>query len=209
MSHSLWIGIQGGSCAGKTTLSQALAHALGIEQTLVLSLDSFYLPFDKIRNPVLVHNFDDPSSLDWDAIHEACDLLACGADATIPSYDFASGLRSGTRIVKSRPIIIIEGIFVYYSRALLSRLKLRIFIDIPQDVGLVRRLRRDVADGARGWSLQDALQYYEAFTRPAHSLHVEHGKMHADILLNGEDHLASHIARVLSHINDLPATDSV
>jgi uridine kinase len=203
MSHSLWIGIQGGTCAGKTKVSHALANVLGSQQTLVLSLDSFYLPFDKGRHSPLAHNFDDPVSLDWDIIHQTCESLAHGTEAIIPSYDFISGLRSGTRIVKSRPYVIVEGIFAYWSPALFKRFDLRVFVDVPQDIGLLRRLRRDVAVGARGWSLQDAIEYYEAFTRPAHSRYVEPGKIHAHILLNGEEDLAANVEKVREHITKL------
>ena len=46
-NEQLWIGIQGGSCAGKSTVAEALEKKLGTDSTLVIALDQFYFPFDR------------------------------------------------------------------------------------------------------------------------------------------------------------------
>src|SRR2546430_2217353 len=89
---SLWIGIQGGSCAGKTVLAQAIAQRLGAKHTFILPLDLFYLPLSKqpaIREQL--YNFDHPSSVDWELIRKVVHSLRSGKHTAIPVIDFVSG----------------------------------------------------------------------------------------------------------------------
>jgi uridine kinase len=60
----IWIGIQGGTCAGKTTFANELANALGNQNTSIICLDAFFKPYDRKANAanVTAHNFDHPSS---------------------------------------------------------------------------------------------------------------------------------------------------
>jgi len=186
-----WIAIQGGSCAGKTTLANALAHRVGASKTLSICLDLFYFPFE--RNPKNPkgswHNFDDPIACDWARLRRACRRLISGHSAIIPRYDYVSGQSIGGNRIEPLPYIIIEGLWPFEDRFLLDLCKLRVFVDAPPDVRLVRRLRRDLLEGTRGWSLDEALAYYMQCTKPMHEIHVEPGKQVADLLVSGEEGL--------------------
>jgi uridine kinase len=170
---------------------------LGAERVLSISLDSFYHPFDKRIQDPTEHNFDHPLSLDWALIDETCSLLADGRNATIPDYDFVTGMRRGTISVRPRPFIVVEGLHAFWSASLLAKYDLKIFVDVSSDVGLARRLRRDVCEGARGWSLGAALVSYETFTRPAFESIVAPGRRHADLILNGDTGLVENIQHTI------------
>jgi uridine kinase len=78
----LVIGVAGGSGSGKTTLAMLLAKHLGPELCEVLAQDSYYIDqsarFDGDGGQV---NFDHPSSLDFELLHQQLDQLlelACG-----------------------------------------------------------------------------------------------------------------------------------
>src|SRR6267143_2130492 len=91
--RSVWIGIQGGTCAGKTTIAQTLASYLDPTDTLILGLDQFYRPVEKgwLKNSP-TRNFDDPSSLDWNSFRQAALTLEAGLTAEVALYDGLSKL---------------------------------------------------------------------------------------------------------------------
>ena len=57
----------------------------------------------------------------------------------------------------------------------------RVFVDTPDDVRLMRRLRRDVNE--RGRSFERTLNQYQRTIRPMHFEFVEPSKRHADIII--------------------------
>ncbi|HEV8590968.1 MAG TPA: uridine kinase, partial [Pyrinomonadaceae bacterium] len=57
----------------------------------------------------------------------------------------------------------------------------RVFVDTPDDIRLMRRLRRDVTE--RGRSFERTLEQYEKTIRPMHFEFVEPSKRHADIII--------------------------
>src|SRR5690349_11295799 len=105
-----WIGIQGGTCAGKTTFANHLANALGSPDALIICLDAFFKPYDRKTNAanVTAHNFDHPSSLDWRMFEEAVAHLHSGKRAHIPEFEYETGFRLPGRDVDPRRYIIVE-----------------------------------------------------------------------------------------------------
>ncbi|HBR57228.1 MAG TPA: uridine kinase, partial [Blastocatellia bacterium] len=57
----------------------------------------------------------------------------------------------------------------------------RVFVDTPDDVRLIRRLRRDITE--RGRTFERTLQQYERTIRPMHFEFVEPSKRFADIIV--------------------------
>jgi uridine kinase len=53
-----------------------------------------------------------------------------------------------TRSVQSKPIVIVEGILIYADPRLLEQMDIKVFVDTPDDIRFIRRLRRDIADAA-------------------------------------------------------------
>ena len=58
---------------------------------------------------------------------------------------------------------------------------IRIFVDTPDDIRLIRRLQRDVAE--RGRTVQSVIDQYLATVRPMHLKFVEPSKRHADVII--------------------------
>jgi uridine kinase len=86
----VWIGIQGGTCAGKSTLAGKLFTRLGAENTAIICLDSFFKPYDRKANAgnVTAYNFDHPSSLDWDALEAAARAISSGEPIRVAEFDY-------------------------------------------------------------------------------------------------------------------------
>ena len=90
MNSILILGVAGGSCSGKTTLTHFLKDHFGDAAT-VLAQDSFYIDqshkFDRDGGSV---NFDHPSGIDFSLMGECINDLKKNLKVSIPIYDFAT-----------------------------------------------------------------------------------------------------------------------
>jgi len=77
--------------------------------------------------------------------------------------------------------VIIEGILIFSEPRVLDLIDIRIFVDTPDDVRLMRRMRRDINE--RGRSFERTLDQYERTIRPMHFEFVEPSKRHAHIII--------------------------
>jgi len=183
-----WIGIQGGTCAGKTTLALELANRLGFENSVVICLDSFFLQYDRKANAgdVTAYNFDHPSSVDWVAVDAAVESLMTGTSSWIPQFDYESGLTVSGQTVEPKRYMIIEGLWPFCHQKLAKLFNLRVFVEAPADLRLVRLLRRNIVEGNRGWTIQNVLDYYLECVRPMQVEFVDKGRDAATVIVRGE-----------------------
>lgn len=167
----LW-GICGGSGSGKTTLAVALLQRLD-RRAALLSLDSYYrdlshLSFEQ-RCDV---NFDHPDSIDFELFAHHLDLLHQGRPVPVPRYDFNTHCRTnGTDLLEPDEIVIIEGILLMALDEIRDRLDLAIYLDVPAEIRLDRRVHRDVTE--RGRDELEVRHVFEAVVRPMEELYVE------------------------------------
>lgn len=100
----------------------------------------------------------------------------------MPVYDMVTHTRSDRiEIIEPKPIVIIEGILIFSEPRVLDLIDIRIFVDTPDDVRLMRRMRRDINE--RGRSFERTLDQYERTIRPMHFEFVEPSKRHAHIII--------------------------
>lgn len=177
------IGICGGTGSGKTTISRKIVENIGTEKVVLVEQDSYYIdlakmPLDERRKV----NFDHPSSIDIDLIVEHLQQLKDGKSIEMPIYDFSTHTRKKTSInIESSPIIIVEGILIFSQQKILNLLDLKVFVDTPADIRLLRRIRRDIKE--RGRTLEQTLDQYEKTIRPMHQEFVEPFKHHAEVII--------------------------
>jgi len=179
----LVIGIGGGSGSGKTTISRALAAALGPDSVVAIEQDSYYrdlahLPFEE-RARV---NFDHPDAIELPLLLEHVDALCAGRTVRKPCYDFEHHVRAADKdVLHPRPVLLIEGILVLHDEELRKRIDLKLFVDTAADIRLMRRIRRDLEQRGRTFG-QIRRQYYES-VRPMHLAFVEPSKHWADVII--------------------------
>ena len=209
MQRPVVIGIAGGSGSGKTTVLNRIVDAFGPKRIAVLDHDSYYhdlshLPFEERA----AFNFDHPNALDTDLMRRHLDLLLEGQAISKPIYNFKTHSREKeTTIVQPRPVIIIEGLLVLAEPQLVEIMDIKIYVDAPDDVRLMRRIRRDMQE--RGRSVEAVLDQYEKTVRPMHLEFVEPSKRIADIIIprGGHNRVAiemvlDRIAALLKHANE-------
>ena len=73
--------------------------------------------------------------------------------------------------------IILDGILVLNEKSLRERMTMSVFIETPDDIRLMRRVRRDCTE--RRVDLSETLRLYEDFVRPMHKRFVEPSSHHA------------------------------
>ncbi len=177
------IGVAGGSNSGKTTIAERLADTIGGDQISLIRLDSYYV--DELDKPIEVRaatNYDHPDAFDWELLNDHLAALALGASVEIPIYDYTNYCRSNsTVVVHAARVIVVEGILVLWERRLRERFDLKIFVDTPADLRLIRRLRRDVAE--RGRTTDSILDQYLETVRPSHERFIEPSKRYADVII--------------------------
>jgi len=177
------IGICGGTGSGKTTIARKIVEAVGARNVVLVEQDSYYrnladMPLDERKQA----NFDHPDSLDSDMLVNHILRLKQGLEIEMPLYDFKTHTRSDKiETIKPRPVVIVEGILIFAEPRVLDLLDVRIFVDTPDDIRLLRRLRRDHDE--RGRTYERTMDQYQRTIRPMHFEFVEPSKRHADIII--------------------------
>ncbi len=177
------IGICGGTGSGKTTIARKIVESVGVEKVVLVEQDSYYIDLAELsldeRRRV---NFDHPGSIDIDLIVTHLKQLKKGNSIEMPVYDFATHTReSDNKMTNWSPVIIIEGILIFSQPEILALLDLKVFVDTPADIRLLRRIRRDIQE--RGRTLEQTLNQYEKTIRPMHFEFVEPFREKADVII--------------------------
>jgi len=180
---SLIIGICGGTGSGKTTVANRILESVSASEVVFIQQDSYYrnitdLPLDYRH----IANFDHPDALDNDLLVNHVRRLKSGEAVDLPLYDFKTHTRMNeTRHVEPKPIVIVEGILIFADPRLLEQMDIKVFVDTPDDIRFIRRLRRDLAE--RGRTVESVIEQYVATVRPMHMQFVEPSKRHADVII--------------------------
>jgi uridine kinase len=197
MKPSRIIGIVGASGSGKTAVACELAATA--KNSCLISQDNYYrgLPDDIDAKD---WNFDDPAVIDLE--HLARDLAALKRGETVegPRYIFSTHKRAPDTItLKPAPVIIVEGLFLFTTGHLCDVFDLKIFIDVPLEVCLERRIARDVVE--RGRTAEMIRQRWAEQVNPMYRKYVEPTRAFADLLLipagRGTPERAKQIADIL------------
>jgi uridine kinase len=177
------IGICGGTGSGKTTVANRILESVSASEVVFIQQDSYYrnlkdLPLDYRR----AVNFDHPDALDNDLLVHHVRRLRAGERVELPIYDFKTHSRlNETILIEPKPIVIVEGILIFSDPRLLEQMDIKVFVDTPDDIRFIRRLRRDIAE--RGRTVDSVIEQYLATVRPGHILFVEPSKRYADVII--------------------------
>jgi uridine kinase len=196
------IGICGGTGSGKTTVANRILESVSKDEVIFLQQDSYYRNLDELpldmRNVV---NFDHPDAIDNDSLVEHLRALKRGESVELPLYDFKThSRRAETLHMEPRPIIIIEGILIFAEQRLLDEMDIKVYVDTPDDIRFIRRLRRDVAE--RGRTAESVIEQYLSTVRPMHMQFVEPSKRYADVIIPEGGHNLVSIGLISGRIRE-------
>ena len=188
------IGLAGGTGAGKSTIVRALVDRFG---GCTIDLDAYYLdrsglaPEERSRI-----NYDQPSAFDEALLVEHLERLVAGEAVPKPVYAFDTHTRVGVEMVAPARLVIVEGLFTLWWESLRSLLAVKVFLDVPADIRLVRRIRRDLAERHR--TTEQVLQQYVGTVRPMHERYVEPTRAHADVVVTNDGPIEDTVERVIN-----------
>ena len=176
-SNSFIIGISGGSGSGKTSFIRDLKDHFNSDQICFLSQDDYYKPRDQQKEDENgIKNFDLPDSIDLVK-------LTNGMAVERPEYTFNNeNANPGMIHLNPAPIIIVEGLFVFYEPKMFNMLDLKILIHATDTQKIIRRIKRDRVE--RNYPLEDVLYRYEHHVLPSFETYIFPFFNKVDIVIN-------------------------
>ena len=175
------VGIAGGSGSGKTTVVSRIAEI--VRDFALVAQDNYYKSAENITNTnITALDFDHPDAFDSDLLREQLEALKAGRAIQMPQYDFVHNRRTEeTVLVEPRPLVILEGIMIFTDARIRDLIDLKLFVDTPDDIRFIRRLKRDIRE--RGRTVDSVIEQYVEKVRPGHYAFVEPTKAFADLIV--------------------------
>jgi uridine kinase len=182
------VGITGGSASGKTLFLRSLLRAFSSQEICLISQDNYYRPRNQQPTDENgIHNFDTPLSIDFELYAQHIKDLRSGKQVVKQEYTFNNPNAIPKMITLApSPIIVVEGIFVFYFPEISSLLDLKVFIDAAEHIKLKRRIVRDKDE--RGYDLEDVLYRYEKHVVPTYEKYIAPFKSDADVIIPNNLH---------------------
>jgi uridine kinase len=197
MKKPILIGIAGGTGSGKTSVANAILAEFPSSEVALIQQDSYYhnlkhLHFDE-RATV---NFDHPDAVDFNKMGEDLQLLMADETIEIPIYDFNTHTRTDeTLTIGNHHIIVLEGILALFDEKIRNMMDIKLYVDTPDDIRIIRRIKRDI--NKRGRTFESVIEQYYNTVRPMHQQFVEPSKKFANIIIpeGGHNKVAIDIIR--------------
>jgi uridine kinase len=166
-------------------------------------MDSFYKVLSEKEHELAnnnEYNFDHPDAFDFELILKTLKELKKGKQVYIPIYNFTTHSRENHhKTVYGANVIIFEGIMAFANKELLDLMDIKIFVDIDSDIRLARRLFRDISE--RGRSIENVLNQYNKYVKPAFDYYIAPTMTFADIIVprGGDNKIA--IDLIVKHVH--------
>ncbi|MCS6789514.1 MAG: uridine-cytidine kinase [Bacteroidia bacterium] len=180
------IGITGGSASGKTYLLALLQQHLPADKAVFVSMDHYYRDLaQQPREPDGSINFDKPEAIDEEKFYGDILALRAGRPAYQREYTFNQpGKVPRLLTFHPAPIVIAEGLFLFYWKRVRELFDLRIFMDAEEPYRFMHRLRRDKAE--RSIPEEVVIHQYLHQVLPAYKQFVEPLRRYAHIIIQNQ-----------------------
>ena len=201
MNKPFVIGIAGGSGSGKTFFLKCFLNHFSEDEVTLISQDDYYKPMS--TQPVDENgwiNFDLPVCIDEERLLEDLRTLISGGFVQKKEYTFnVAEDKARMLTLKSAPIIIVEGLFVFHYQDIANLFDMRVFLDAEEEITLNRRIKRDTAE--RGYTEEMILYQWENHVLPAYHSYLLPYKHTADKIITNNTHVADDIITVSSQLS--------
>ena len=178
------IGIAGGSGSGKSKLVKNILSEIDKEKISSIEIDSYYkdlshLSFDERCQ----NNFDHPNSIDFKLLYNDLKKIISNQLVKAPIYDYKTHTRKKNefKTIENVNVILLEGIFAFHDKKIMDLMTLKIFIDTPSDIRILRRLKRDI--NKRDRTIESITKQYNNTVRPMYIKYVKPTKRYADLII--------------------------
>jgi len=183
MTRPYLVGVTGGSGSGKTFFLQKLKEHFAEGDICLVTQDNYYR--EKSKQPIDekgIENFDTPQSIDSEHFYRDLLALKRGTSVSLPEYTFNNPQIAPRQLTfHPAPIIVVEGIMIYYFEKIRDLFDLKIFIEASEIIKLKRRIRRDEKE--RGYDLEDVLYRYEHHVNPNYKRYIQPTRDRSDVII--------------------------
>lgn len=195
------VGICGGSGSGKTSFINDLANILPPGSVSIITQDNYYKPIEEQhRDKNGEVNFDLPGSIDRASLSNDISTLLNGRSIFKSEYTFNNAEKEPELIeVLSTPVIIIEGLFVLHFEEIRKHMDLKVFLDVPIEAKLERRVKRDAEE--RGYSRETVLYQWENHVMPAFKAYLEPYSKECDLIVSNRVSYDRGLSVLRDHLN--------
>lgn len=197
------VGLTGLSGSGKTTFLNRLQDTFSESDLCVISQDNYYKPKEEqVQDSKGIHNFDLPSSIDRTAFHQDIVQLLEGKIVEREEYTFNNNLIKPKMLVfEPRPIVLIEGLFIYYYEEIRTLLNLKLFLHAQETTAFTRRIKRDRLE--RNYPLEDVLYRYQNHVLPSYEHYIKPFQKEADLVVNNHHNFDRGLEVVIAYLNSI------
>lgn len=194
------IGICGGTASGKTYLLDQLINQFPKGKVCLLSLDNYYKPLEEqLKDEEGLVNFDDPQTLEMAHFLRDVNKLVSGERVIMQEFTFNKPTSTGNKLIfEPAPILILEGIFVFYLKEIRELIDLKIFVEADEHIRLSRRLIRDQEE--RGYELSYILYNYSKYVAPMYEKYVAPTRKLCDIIIPNNKNMNKAVELLVNHL---------
>ncbi|HIF48891.1 MAG TPA: uridine kinase [Cytophagales bacterium] len=181
---NLVFGIVGCSGSGKSYIVNYVKNNFDLDVISILLQDNYYKRREyQKKDSDGNYNFDLPSSFLEDELFD--DIKKIKNNSTVERLEYTFNnpkILPKKIIVKPRSVILVEGIFLFYYKNFQKLIDRKIFIDVDRNVGLNRRIKRDLKE--RGYDKNNVLYKYNNHVIPSYNKYILPYKNDADLIVN-------------------------
>jgi len=200
-SKTTVIAIAGASASGKSlfaqTIYQELLSELGPNGISIIKEDSYYREQSHLNMDERIQtNYDHPKAFEHELLCSQLTTLIAQKNIDCPVYCYKTHTRTQDTItVKPTKIILVEGILLLSNPELRDCFDIKVYMDTPLDICLIRRIERDTKERER--SLQSITNQYLTTVRPMYYQFIEPSKAWADLIVTrgGKNRMAIEVLK--------------
>jgi len=200
-SKTTVIAIAGASASGKSlfaeTIYQELLHELGANGISIIKEDSYYRDQSHLSMDERIQtNYDHPKAFEHELLSTQLTQLIAKKNIERPVYCYRTHTRTTETVtVKPTKIILVEGILLLSNPSLRDCFDIKVYMDTPLDICLIRRIERDTKERER--SLESITNQYLTTVRPMYHQFIEPSKEWADIVVTrgGKNRMAIEVLK--------------
>lgn len=200
-SKTTVIAIAGASASGKSLFTETIYHdllpELGSDGIAIIKEDAYYRDQSHLSMDERINtNYDHPKAFEHELLSAHLSLLAAQQSVDCPVYCYKTHTRT-TEVIKIKPtkIILVEGILLLTNPQLRNCFDIKVYMDTPLDICLIRRIERDTKDRER--NLESITNQYLTSVRPMYYQFIAPSKAWADIAIpsGGKNRMAIEVLK--------------
>lgn len=194
------VGVAGGSASGKTSILNDLMGRFEPNQVALISQDNYYYDRERqFKDENGEINFDLPTAIDRESLNKDVTDLMAGKVVVKKEYTFNNPMAEPKMVaIQPAPILIIEGLFVFYYSELADKMNLKVYVDALETVKLKRRILRDLTE--RGYPESDVRYRWKHHVMPSYYNYLKPHKKNCDIIINNNSTYQNGLTVLVNHL---------